>query len=464
MKKLICGRVIVIVGMTLLAPKAALATDQWPQFRGLTTGAVADDPALPDTWSETENVAWSVDIAGLSWSCPVVWGDHVFITTAINEGDEAKPIAGLYDPGDHQGGRKVQSSHRWMVMDLDFDTGEIRWSRELHRGVPPISRHLKNSFASETPVTDGERVYVYLGSIGLVAALSMDGEELWRKDIGAFETMGNWGSAASPTLWKDRLYVVNDNQTKSFMAVFDTATGEEVWRVDREEPGQNWATPFIWEHEQRTEIVTSGSGAVRSYDLNGEVLWQLKGTSLICTPTPFAAHGLVYIGAGYPADRLRPLYAIRAGASGDISLWPDGKLTGSARFPGDRATSDSIAWAYPLLGTYGTTPVVYGNYLYTLLDRGFLLCHDARTGEEIYGRQRVRARKGYTASPWAYNGKVFLLGEEGETYVIQAGPEFKILHTNSLNEMTLATPAIARGSLFIRTQSRLYRITQKGTS
>ena len=232
------------------------------------------------------------------------------------------------------------------------------------------------------------------------------------------------------------------------MVALDTKNGNQVWRVDREERGNNWSTPLVWENRIRTEIVTAGSDGARSYDLDGNLLWELHGMSNLNSPSPFVSDGLVYISSGYPGGALRPVYAIHPGAVGDISIWADETSTWSARFPGNRASSEYIAWAYPLLGTYNTSALVYRGYYYTLLDRGLFLSHNARTGEEVYGRQRIRVGSGFSASPWGYNGKVFVLSEAGDTYVIQAGPEFNILGTNSLNEMTLATPAVVRGKCF----------------
>jgi hypothetical protein len=451
-------------GLVLALSVSKTADAQWTQFRGGNAGDVGDDPALPDTWSETENVVWMVDVPGLSWSSPVVWEDHIFITSAISAGDEPDPIPGLYDPGDDNGSRRSVQRHRWMAYDIDFGTGAVRWERELHSAPPGIARHIKNSFASETPVTDGRRVYVYFGSAGVVGALNMSGETVWLSELGAYETSGGFGSAASPTLHGDRLYVVNDNVQQSFMVALDKNTGEEIWRVERPERGQNWATPFVWENEVRTEIVTSGTQGVRSYDEDGNVLWEIHGMSGLTIPTPFAKHGLLYISSGYPGGGLRPVYVVRPGASGDISLWSEDDMrTGlSSGFPGARVSSEDVAWAYPLLGTYNTSALVHGDFYYTLLDRGFLVAHDARTGEEVYGRKRLEIGNGFTASPWAYNDKIFLLSEDGETFVVKAGPEFEILHTNPLNEMTLATPAIVRGSLIVRTQSKLYRIAEGG--
>jgi hypothetical protein len=334
-----------------------------------------------------------------------------------------------------------------MAYDVDFTTGKIRWEREVGSSPPGRPKHLKNSYASETPVTDGERVYFYFGNAGLFA-FDLTGRALWSQKIGPFKTRNNWGTGGSPALHGDRVYVVNDNDELSFLAAYDKRTGAVIWRVNRAE-GTNWSTPFVWENERRTEIVTSGSDRVRSYDLSGQLLWELSGMSTISIPTPFSRHGLLYISSGYVGDALRPAYAIRPGASGDISL------------KGDETTNAYIVWSSKTGAPYNPTPLVYGNYYYTLFDRGFFTNHDAKTGTEIYSRQRITAdASGFTASPWAYNGRIFAMSEDGDTYVIQAGTEFKLLGKNSLNEMTLATPAVARGSLVIRTATKLYRLSK----
>jgi len=436
--------------LAVVVASRLVAADQWPRFRGTQAGVAADDPALPDRWSETENVAWKIDIPGLAWSSPIVWNDHIFVTSAVSPGVEAAPEKGLYDPGDEHGKTRSTSVNRWMVHDVDFESGRIRWSKEVVAKIPAIGRHIKNSFASETATTDGERVYVYFGAIGLIAALDFDGRSVWTRQVPAHETYFDMGTAASPVLHKDRLYIVHDNLTESFMVALDKRSGAQVWRVAREEPGATWSTPYVWENELRTEIVTPASGKVRSYDLDGKLLWELKGMTILTAPSPFARHGLVYFSSGYPGDSPRPVYAVRPGAMGDISLKPG------------ETSNQYITWYQPTLGTYQTSALVYGDYYYTLLDRGFLLCHDAKTGKQIYGRQRITQEvTGFTASPWAYNGKIFLLSEDGDTYVVQAGPEFKVLGKNSLNEMSLASPAVARGSVIIRTQSNLYRIARK---
>ena len=240
------GSIGVITVLLLAHPGPVRAQDgQWPLFRGPDAGAVADDPRLPETWSETEHVVWKADVPGLGWSSPVVWDDHIFLTTAVSAGEERAPIRGLYDPGADSGAMRSTASHRWLVYDLDFETGVVRWVRELHTAAPAIDRHLKNSYASETPVTDGERLYVYVGSIGLVAALDLAGEVVWTRELGVFTGRQRFGTAASPALHDGRLYLVNGNTTQSFLVAFDAATGDELWRVDRDEV-ENWVTPFVW--------------------------------------------------------------------------------------------------------------------------------------------------------------------------------------------------------------------------
>ena len=442
--------VCLVLGIGLGLPSvrdlsAASANDNWPRFRGQQAGVADDDPALPETWSQTENVRWKIPVPGLGWSSPIVWDDLIVVTSVVSEAPGLGPRIGLYDG--HSTPGISTAEHRWMVLGIDFNDGHIRWEREVHRAAPPIGKHGKNSYASETPVTDGDRIYVYFGGIGLFS-FDMDGEPIWSAPMDSLETRAGWGTAASPVVHEDRIYVVNDNESQSFIAAFDTATGSEVWRVDRDE-GSNWSTPFVWQNSVRTEIVTTGTDKVRSYGLDGELLWELRGMTWITAPTPFAEHGLLYISSGFLGDAVRPVYAVRPGAVGDITL------------ADDSTRNEYIAWSNPKLGTYSTSALVYGDLYYTLLDRGFFLCHDARTGGELYTRRRIARRAtAFSASPWAYNDKIFALSEEGETFVMRAGPEFEVIGSNVLDEMTLATPAVAHGSLIIRTASQLYRIAE----
>ncbi len=432
--------------MLLVTVGALGAADEWPQFRGRMAGVAPDHPDLPDTWSATQNVRWATPIPGLGWSSPVVWGDHIFVTAVVNSAPQDPPKPGFY-LGDWAA---PTTPHRWMVYDVSLRTGTVRWAREVNGAPPSRPKHLKNSFASETVVTDGERVYAYFGNSGLFA-FTMDGAPAWSVPLPAVKTRNNWGTGASPVLHAGRVYIVNDNDEQSFLAAYDARTGRQVWRVVRTE-GTNWATPFVWAHAGRTEIVTPGSDRVRSYDLDGKVLWELAGLSTISIPTPFAAHGLLYLSSGYVGDAGRPAFAIRPGASGDISL------------KAGETSNAFIAWALPTGASYNPTPIVVGDTYYTLFDRGFFESHDARTGRQMYPRQRITGdASAFTASPWSYNGRIFAMSEDGDTYVMQAGPEFKVLGKNSLGEMTLASPAVSGDSLILRTASKLYRISKRAS-
>lgn len=433
--------------LSLAFATALFAADlNWPQFRGPgSNGTVADDPRLPEEWSPTKNIAWKIDIAGRGWSSPIVWGDRVFVTSVDSAQPKEKAKKGLYFGGE----RGIPSDeHRWLVYAIDTNTGKIVWEREAHKAVPAFSRHLKNSYASETPVTDGAMVYAYFGNVGLYA-YDFKGKLIWQRKFEPVRTRYGWGTAASPILHQNRLYLVNDNDDRSVLMAIDKKTGKTIWEVPRDEKS-NWATPFIWESGKRTELIVPGTGKVRSYDLDGKVLWEFGGMSSITIGTPFTRHGLLYISSGYVGDQKRPVFAIKPGASGDISL-KEGETSNAF-----------ITWFHPQAGPYNPSPLVYGDYYYTLFDRGLFTCHDAKTGREIYGKQRISPDvSAYTASPWAYNGKIFVLSEDGDTHVIKAGPEYQLLGKNTLDEMSMSTPAIAGGSLYIRTESKLYRIAKK---
>jgi outer membrane protein assembly factor BamB len=441
----------VLLSLAVLGiPLAAGAeSDNWPTFRGADALNVsADDPRLPDAWTTTQNIAWKQSIPGLGWSSPVVWQNRVFVTTVVSDGEIEEPKKGLYFGGNRPDPSK--DLHHWMVLALDTGTGEIVWKTAVKSSAPKFPRHLKNTYASETPVTDGEKIYAYFGNEGLYA-LDFDGNVVWERPSQILKTRYGWGMAASPIVHGDRLFVVNDNEDMSYFAAVDKNDGKELWRATRPDEGSNWATPFVWQNELRTEVVTAGTNFVRSYSLDGELLWQFSGMSSIAIPQPFSEHGLLYVSSGYIGDQNRPVYAIRPGASGDITLEEGAH------------SNEWIVWYLPQAGAYNPTPLVYGDYLYTLLDRGFFTMHNAKTGNEIYAKRRIeRGAAAFTASPWAYNDKIFVLSEDGDTFVIEASEDFKVVGKNSLDEMSMATPAIADGSLYLRTRSKLYRITNEG--
>lgn len=422
---------------------AAPVAVNWPQFRGPGARGVADDATFPDRWSATENVAWKADLPGRGWASPVVWDRRVFLTTVINRGELEPPKKGLYFGGNRPAPTSV---HEWWVYGLDLDSGQVRWKEKVHEGLPPGAIHLKNSYASETPVTDGERVYFLFGNVGLFV-FTLDGRGVWNKRVEPHLTRYGWGTAASPVLHRDRLYLVSDNEEQSSLLALDKRTGQEAWRVSRDEKS-NWSTPFIWENSKRIEIITPGSGKVRAYDLAGKELWSLRGMSSITIATPFAEGDLLYVSSGYVGSPLKPIYAIRPGANGDISL------------PRGDTSSPFIAWCNWTAAPYNPSTLLYGDKLYVLLDRGLLSAYDAKTGKVLFERERIPQGGGFTASPWAANGKIFCLNEDGVTFVFRAGEKFDLLHSNRLAEddMGMATPAIAGDNLLLRTSARIYCI------
>ena len=439
--------IILTLLICLAAPSrshSATGDANWPQFRGSGAAGFSANALLPDKWSAKENVAWKTDLPGRSWSSPIVWGDRVFLTTVVNMGESEPPKKGLYLGGERP--ESPKSEHHWKVLCLDLATGKVQWEKTVYRGVPKTPIHLKNTYGAETPVTDGERVYALFGNLG-VFAFTLKGGEVWSKRLEPRKMRYGWGTAASPVLHGGRLFIVNDNDDQAELFALDAKTGKELWRVDRDEKS-NWTTPFVWENGQRTEIITSGSRAVRSYDLDGKLLWSFSGMSNIAIPTPFAGGGLLFVSSGYVGDKLRPLYAIRPGASGDITLQLG------------ETSNKFIAWSDRVGGPYNPSPLFYEGRLYVLYDRGLVSCYDAKTGKVLYDRERLPEGLAFTSSPWATGGRIFCLNEDGVCYVLRAGDKFELLHTNKLAEddMCMATPALVGNRLLIRTAARLYCI------
>ena len=423
--------------------RPALADDgNWPAFRGPAARGVALGAGLPDRWSATENVAWKTDLAGRGWSSPVVWGDKIFLTTCESTGEVEEAKKGLYFGGDRA--EPSDANHRWKVLCLDLESGSIRWEKTVHEGKPKQPIHVKGSYAAETPVVDGNRLWCLFGNVGLFC-LDHDGNQQWRRELPSHAMRNGWGTAASPALHDGRIYLVDDNQEASGIVALNAATGAEIWKTDRDEKS-NWSTPFVWVTPERTEIVTAGTGKVRSYDTDGKLLWSLQGMSSITIATPYELDGLLCVSSGYVMDRSKPLYAIRPGASGDISLAPG-------------ATSNAaIAWSQPSAAPYNPSTVALDGRVYVLHDRGFLAAYAGSDGRELFSPQRIPEGRAFTASPWGADGKVFCLNEDGVTFVFQGGDSFAPLHTNTLAEddMCMATPALAGERLLVRTAARLY--------
>jgi outer membrane protein assembly factor BamB len=335
--------------------------------------------------------------------------------------------------------------HLYKVYCIDLSTGTVLWERVAHKGVPAKPHHIKNSLASETPATDGERVYALFGNLGMFC-YDMDGNLVWTYEIRPRETQMGWGTAMSPILHRDRVYIVNDNEEDAWLAALDKRTGKEIWKTSRL-AHSNFSTPFVWENSLRTEIVVNGRLFAQSYDEDGKELWRVQGKSAVAIPRPFERFGLLYVTSRHVVFGENRTYAICPGAAGDIS-----PVEGKPK-------SKYLAWSTKT-GPYHPTPLIVGKYLYMLLDRGFMNCYEAETGRSVYEKERIPGGRGFTSSPWTYDDKVFCLNENGVTFVTQSGPKFKVLHRNELadDDMGMATPVIIGDKLLIRTSARLYCI------
>ena len=444
----------------------------WPQFRGPESNPVGSHPRLADRWSKTENVEWSQEIPGRGWSSPIVTGGKVYLTTVITDGKSKSPQIGTEYSNEYAAelqkqGLSIQEiikrlterdielpsevTLHYMLYCLDLKSGKTDWKKEFYTGRPPGGRHRKNSFVSETPVTDGKFIYVYVTNLGLWA-FDLKSSVRWTTPLEANPIYLDLGTGSSPALAGNLLVVLSDNEKQQYIAAFDKQTGKQVWRTERDlggngQPRQRsgWATPFVWRNPLRTEIVTIGPQTVVSYDLQGKELWRLSGTAVTPVPTPFAYEGLLYVNGG----RGRPLFAIRPGAAGDISLKED------------QTSNEFIVWSQPRGGTYLPSAVAYQGAIYTLSETGILNRFDAKTGKQTYKTRIDPAATAFTTSPWIYNDKLFCLSEEGQTFVITTGEQFQLLHVNELDDMALASPALVGERLLIRTEHRLYSIRRK---
>lgn len=422
----------------------------WPQFRGPRATGVLDGKPTPTTWDGQQmiNVKWKTPIRGLGHSSPIIWGDRVFVTTCISGTADAGLRVGLY--GDIES-IEDDTKHSWRVYCLDKSTGKVLWERTSHEGVPKIKRHPKSTHANSTPATDGKHVVAFFGSEGLYC-YDFDGKLLWKKDLGVLDAgfwrmpEAQWAFGSSPIIYEKTVFVQCDVQQNPFIAAFDVRDGKQVWRTPHRDVC-TWSTPTIHEGPDRVELIANGYGHIGGYNpATGEELWKLSGGGDIPVPTPFVAHGLIFITSAHGGPP--PLYAIRVGAQGDVTL------------KSGQTTNEYIAWSRMGRGTYTQTPIVYGDYLYTCRNNGALTCYVAATGEEVYRRRLGGGSTGFTASAVAADGKLYYTSEEGEISVIKAGPEAELLAVNPMGEVCMATPAISDGQIFIRTQSHLCCISE----
>ncbi|MFN7944132.1 MAG: PQQ-binding-like beta-propeller repeat protein [Blastocatellia bacterium] len=462
--------VIWLVGVSLSASFTAHGQNPvWPQFRGPEANPVSANARLADRWSKTENVEWSQEVPGRGWSSPIVTGDRIFLTTVLTEGKSKSPQIGTEYSNEYVAELQKQGLPMKDVIEkvterdielpnevklhyflycLNLKSGRVEWQREFFAGHPPGGRHRKNSFSSESPVTDGRFVYVYVANLGLWA-FDLKGQQKWTTPLEANPIYLDFGTGSSPALVNNLLVIVNDNEKQQFIAAFDKQTGQQVWRTNRDigPKGRRsaWVTPYVWQNPLRTELVAIGPEVVISYDLAGKELWRMSGMSGSPIPMPFASDGLLYINGGRGAM----LVAVRPGANGDISL-KNGATSG-----------EYVVWSQPRAGTYLPSSLVYEGGIYALTETGILTRFDAKTGRQTYKTRIDPAATAFTTSPWAYNGRLFCLSEEGQTFVITAGEKFQLLHVNELDDFTLASPALVGERLLLRTEHRLYSIRRK---
>ncbi|HSB61973.1 MAG TPA: PQQ-binding-like beta-propeller repeat protein [Vicinamibacteria bacterium] len=440
-------------GVPLLAWAAGgepAAIGHWPQFRGAGAAGVADGADLPDAWDgeRPSGILWKARIPGLAHSSPVVWGDQVFVTTAVSSRPDATFKPGLYGEGTASEDRSV---HRWQLLSLDKRTGKLLWERTAYEGEPREKRHVKATYANATPATDGRYVVAFFGSQGLYA-YDLEGNLKWKRDLGRLDAGAydapdyEWGTASSPILHKDLVIVQCDQQKDSFLMALRLRDGEVAWKAAREEL-PSWATPTVYPAEGagRAELVTNAPNFIRGYDPEtGRERWRLGRSSQITAPTPVFDGDLIVVMSGRRPNA--PIFVVKAGASGDITL-PEGATAGGP-----------VLWTRERAGSYMPTPLIYRGLLYVLKNQGILACYDLRSGEQKYEQRLPGVTSGFSASPVAADGRLYLPSEDGDVLVVKAGPQFELMGRNPMGQALMATPAISDGILLVRGERDLFAI------
>ena len=435
-------------------PSPAPAAGSWPSFRGRRASGVADGTNLPDTWDGAKgtNILWKAALPGLAHSSPVVWGDQLFVTTAISSKADAMFKPGLYGEGTASEDR---SRHTWAILAFDKTNGKLLWKRDAYVGEPREKRHIKSTYASATPATNGRIVVAYFGSQGL-HAYDVTGRFLWkvdlgRMDVGAYDIPSyEWGTASSPIIWEDLVILQVDTQVDSFLIAFRAATGETAWKSDREEL-PSWGTPTVASTAAGPVLVTNASNFIRAYDpRTGRELWRLGGSSKITAPTPIFDDGVFVVASGRAPER--PIFVIRPGAQGNITL-RDGQTS-----------SDVVLWSKTGRGSYMPTPLSYKGILYVLANNGLLDAYNLKTGEEIYRQRLSTVGDGFSASPVAADDRLYLSNEDGDIIVASAGREFKQIAVNSMGDLLMATPALSDGAMYVRTARQLFAVGRKSAA
>ena len=432
-------------------PAATPDAGSWPSFRGPRASGIAEGQHLPDRWdgAKGENVLWHTPIPGLAHSSPVVWGNRIFVTSAVSSNPSATFRPGLYGDGDASEDRSIQ---RWTIFALDKTTGKLLWERVAHEGSPVDKRHIKSTYASATPVTDGRIVVASFGSQG-VHAYDVNGTFLWKLDLGHLNVGAydiptfEWGPASSPIIWNNMVILQCDTQDDSFLLALKADTGETVWKTPREEL-PSWGTPTVAMTASGPQLVTNASNFIRGYDpATGRELWRLGGSSKITAPTPVFDEGLFVVASGRAPER--PIFVVKPDARGDLTL-ANGKTS-----------SDAIAWSRTGRGPYMPTPLVYKGLVYVLANNGLFDAYNLKTGEEVYRQRLASVGNGFSASPVAADGKIYLTNEDGDMLVVAAGSEFRQIAANSMGELTMATPALSDGVMYVRTARSLFAIGGK---
>ncbi len=432
-------------------PAGGTEAGSWPSFRGPHAAGVADHQNLPDRWDgkKGENVLWRTPIPGLAHSSPIVWGNQIFLTSAVSSAPKATFRPGLYGDGDASEDRSRQ---RWTIFAIDKRTGKITWQRVAFEGEPIDKRHVKSTYASATPATDGRIVVAWFGSQG-VHAYDVNGNFLWKVDLGRMNLGAydiptyEWGPASSPIIWNGLVILQCDTQADSFLLALSADSGDVVWKTAREEL-PSWGTPNVATTSAGPLLVTNASNFIRAYDpRTGKELWRIGGSSKITAPTPVFGDDLVVVASGRGPER--PIFVIRPGAHGDLTL------------TNGRTKSESVVWSRTGRGPYMPTPLIYQGLLYVLANNGVFDSYNLGTGDEVYRQRLEPVGSGFSASPIATDGKIYLSSEDGEMFVIAAGREFKQLAVNSMGELLMATPALSDGVMYVRTAESLSAIGQK---
>ena len=445
------ARTFVRTASALPPRSASAATGSWASFRGPNASGIADGQNLPDEWNTKtgQNILWRTPIPGLAHSSPIVWGNRIYVTSAISSDPKATFKPGLYGDGDASQDR---TRHKWMIYALDKHSGKIVWERVAFEGEPREKRHIKATYANSTPATDGRIVVAWFGSQG-VYAYDVEGNFLWKVDLGRLDLGAydiptvEWGSASSPIIWKDLVILQCDTQADSFIVALNANTGETVWKTERDE-FPSWGTPTIAVTSQGEELIANASHFIRAYDpRTGKELWRLGKSSKLTAPTPVFADDMVVVASGRGPER--PIFVVKAGAHGDLTL-PEGKTS-----------SDAVVWSRTGRGSYMPTPLIYKGILYVLNNSGVFDAYNLKTGAELYRQRLPAVGDGFSASPVAADGKIYLSNEDGEILVVAAGEKFTHLATNSMGELLMATPALSDGVMYVRTAQSVFAIGRK---